>query len=187
MRRVGAVILAAGASTRLGEPKQMVMLGQESLLERSIRVAEEAGCSPIVVVLGAFAEEIRKRCKLDRRKVILNEAWNEGMGTSISAAIRSLHDVDGAVVMTCDMPAVTPEHLQALMAREEIAASFYANRRGVPAYFPQSTFPALAQLQGDAGAKELLQFARTVELKGGELDIDTLQDVNRVREIFGGK
>src|SRR5712692_459157 len=100
MKSVAALVMAAGASSRLGSPKQLVRLGAETLLERAVRVAREAGCSPVVVVLGALA------------------------------------DVDGCVVMTCDMPAVTVSHLQVLMSTGEMVASSYAGRRGVPAYFP---------------------------------------------------
>lgn len=184
MRRTGAVILAAGSSTRLREPKQLVAIGRENLLERSVRIAAQAGCLP-VVVLGFSAELIRKRCNLIGSAVAINEDWEEGMGTSIGVGIRSLLDVDGALVMTCDMPAVTASHLQELMMTGETTASLYAGRRGVPAYFPKSMFPLLVELQGDIGAKDLLQSARMVDLPGGELDVDTVQDVNQARELFG--
>jgi molybdenum cofactor cytidylyltransferase len=184
MSRTGAVILAAGASTRLQEPKQLVMIGRENLLERSARVAAEAGCLPVVVVLGFSAELVRKSCDLGGSEVVINEDWAEGMGTSIGIGIRSLIDVEGAVVMTCDMPAVTASHLRELVTTGETAASFYGGRHGVPAYFPKSAFPLLAELRGDAGAKDLLQSARTVDLPGGESDVDTLQDVHQARERF---
>ena len=183
--RVGAVVLAAGASTRLGEPKQLLMLGGETLLKRAVRVAREAGCSPVVVVLGASAASIQAVCDLGDAVIVMNEDWAEGMGSSVRVGVGVLRDLDGCVVTTCDMPAVTAAHLQSLMAKGEVTASFYAGRRGVPAYFPVSAFQSLMELHGDAGAKALLQLAPFVELAGGELDIDTAEDLERARKMFG--
>lgn len=180
-----AVVLAAGASTRLGEPKQLITIGSETLLERAIRSAREAGCAPIVVVLGANSELIRGGCDLSDVTVILNEAWEEGMASSIRAGVVAVHDTDGVVLMTCDQPAVTADHLRALTVSGEVTASAYAARRGVPAYFPASSFPTLIQLTGDAGARELLRHAATVGLAGGELDVDTDRELALARELFG--
>lgn len=180
-----AIVLAAGASTRMGEPKQLVRLGEETLLERAVRVAREAGCSPVVVVLGAAADRVKSRCALEDAVVLVNEKWSEGMGASIRCGVAAVGDVGGCVVMTCDQPAVTVGHLQKLMEGVEIAASGYAGRRGVPAYFPASVFAALRDLRGDAGARELLTTARVAELLHGELDVDTEEDLARARELFG--
>jgi CTP:molybdopterin cytidylyltransferase MocA len=83
------------------------------------------------------------------------------------------------------MPAVSAEHLQKLMGAGDLAASAYAGRRGVPAYFPSATVGELLQLSGDEGARELLKQARPVELAYGELDVDTAEDLERMHEIFG--
>jgi len=107
------------------------------------------------------------------------------MASSIRIGVESLpHECTGAVVVTCDMPAVTASHLRGLAACDEVTASGYAGRKGVPAYFPASSFPALLQLKGDAGARNLLAGARAIQLHGGDLDIDTLEDLQRAREIF---
>lgn len=82
--------------------------------------------------------------------------------------------------MTCDQPTVTPEHLRALAASSETAASFYAGQRGVPAFFPAADFPQLLQLTGDSGARALLQHATSIDLPGGELDIDTQADLDAI-------
>jgi molybdenum cofactor cytidylyltransferase len=179
-----AVILAAGASTRLGEPKQLVNLAGETLLERAVRTARDAGCSP-VVVLGSEAERIREGCSLVGATVLVNEAWPEGMASSIRVGVGAVSGADGVVLMTCDQPAVTAEHLLALIANGEVTASAYAGRRGVPAYFPAATFPALLELRGDAGARELLRNAAAVELPGGELDIDTATERVEAERLFG--
>jgi molybdenum cofactor cytidylyltransferase len=186
-----AVIVAAGASARMGEPKQLVSLAGETLLERAVRVAREAGCSPVVMVLGAEAERVSSSCNLGDAVVAVNQRWREGMASSIRAGIEALRagiagigEVHGVVVMTCDQPAVTAEHLRALAATGEVTASEYAGRRGVPAYFPASSFVALQALTGDAGARELLRGARAVELNGGELDVDTPEALDEARQRF---
>jgi molybdenum cofactor cytidylyltransferase len=182
---VAAVVLAAGASTRLGEAKQLVRFGSENLLERALRVARDADCSPVVVVLGASAAEVQARSELGDAVVVVNDNWAEGMGGSIRFGVGFLRDVDGCVVMTCDMPAVTAGHLRSLVDSGGVTASSYAGRRGVPAYFPVSTFASLMHLHGDVGARDLLRSARCVELAGGELDVDTGEDVERARVFLG--
>jgi len=187
---IAAVVLAAGASKRLGEPKQLAMLGGETLLERAVRTAREAGCSPIVVVLGARFPEILGRTlnRLGDAIPVVNDRWQEGMATSIERGVRTLQlvakDAVGVVVMACDQPAVTSGHLRALMATGELTASAYAERRGVPAYFPAAAFAALTELQGDLGARELLRGASAVELPGGELDVDTAAELDQARRLF---
>ena len=181
---VAAVVLAAGGSSRLGEPKQLVQLGEENLLERAVRVAREAGCWPVVVVLGASAESIRSQCLLGDARVLVNEKWEEGMASSIRLGVGDLSGVDGCVVMTCDQPAVTAGHLSRLIGNE-VRASRYAGRNGIPAFFPAAVFGDLMELRGDKGARELLAGVRFVELEGGELDVDTVGDLAKVRELFG--
>lgn len=180
-----AVILAAGASTRLGQPKQLAQIGGEMLLDRAVRVADEAGCWPIVVVLGAHARQVLSRCPLRSVAVLVNPWWQEGMASSVRLGVAAITSWDGVVLMTCDQPVVTPEHLQALATSGEATASAYKGRHGVPAYFPTASFPALQQLIGDSGARDLLKEARTIGLSGGELDIDTPADLAEARALFG--
>jgi CTP:molybdopterin cytidylyltransferase MocA len=182
---IAAVVLAAGASTRLGEPKQLVMLGRETLLERAVRTARTAGCHPVLVVLGAAAQQIRERCELGDAVLLVNEAWEEGMASSIKVGVDGVGGADGVVLMTCDQPAVTAEHLRALAGSGEVTASAYDGRRGVPAYFPAASFPDLLELRGDVGARELLRSAAAMELHNGELDVDTELELSLARELFG--
>jgi len=182
---VAAVILAAGASRRLGELKQLVRLNGETLLERAVRVCREAGCSPVVVVLGASAAEVRKLCALGDAAVVTNDEWAEGMGSSVRRGVQVLSpDLNGCVIATCDQPAVTADHLRALMASGELTASAYAGSSGVPAYFPRVMFAELMSLRGDAGARRLLKDAKSLELTTGELDVDTQVDLERARRLF---
>jgi molybdenum cofactor cytidylyltransferase len=189
MRSIAAVVLAAGASSRLGELKQLVLLGEETLLERAVRVAREAGCGPVLVVLGAEYARVLANSLLGDAITVVNDAWEEGMASSIRLGVRTLgsvaRDAEGVVLMTCDQPAVTAEHLERLMMRREVKASRYAGRNGVPAFFPKQYFDKLMALKGDAGARELLAEAHYEELVGGELDVDTLEDLARARELFG--
>ena len=184
-----AVVLAAGASVRLGEPKQLVRLAGETLLERAMRTAHEAGCSPVVVVLGADAIQIQAQCDLSDAVVAINDEWSAGMASSIRVGVQTLgsvgNEADGVVLMTCDQPAVTAAHLRALMKTGEATASHYAERNGVPAYLPAAAFAQLMELRGDAGARDLLHQAAAVELAGGELDMDTAEDIARAQELFG--
>ncbi len=190
--RVAAVILAAGASTRLGEAKQLAQLAGERLLERAVRVAGEAGLGPVIVVLGARAEEVRAACALGDATIVMNESWGEGMASSVRAGVEAAGiDVDGVVLMTCDQPAVTAEHLRRLCAAGEDAAaddavaSSYGGRLGVPAFFPACRRGELLALRGDAGARSLLIGVRAVALEGGELDVDTLESLAEARRRFG--
>ncbi len=182
---VAAIILAAGASTRLGRPKQTVVLAGETLLERSVRIATEAGLSPVIAVVGDTA-------RIDTLKflgadVLLNRHAHHGMSTSIVCGVQwaAAIGIPAVVIMTCDQIAVTPEHLRALTAQpSKRAGSAYAGKIGVPAYFPASDFPALLALQGDAGARDLLRNARSVPTEALAFDIDTEADLLRAQTLL---
>jgi CTP:molybdopterin cytidylyltransferase MocA len=165
------------------------MLGGETLLERAVRTAHEAGCTPVVVVLGASHVEILAHSRLVDVVPVINEEWKEGIASSIRLGVRTLgfiaKDAEGVVLLTCDQPAMTARHLNLLMLRQELKASRYAGRNGVPAYFPKKYFNELMELTGDAGAKALLAQAYSEDLAHGELDIDTAEDFVRARELFG--
>jgi molybdenum cofactor cytidylyltransferase len=183
-----AVILAAGASRRLGRPKQTVLFAGETLLERAVRLAHEACLSPVIVVLrpdAEFAQKLRScRCL-----VVFNEQAEEGMGASIrcGVAVAIPLDVSGAVLMTCDQVAVTSEHLRALHAEPAATAgSGYAGKVGIPAYFPAASFMELMKLMGDTGARDLLRGARAVPTEALAFDVDTEEDVERARRLFEG-
>ena len=189
-RRVAAVVLAAGASTRLGQPKQMLQLHGELLVKRAVRLAREVGADPVFVVLGSGYEPIFEAVSAMSvpPRVLLNRRWQEGMSTSIALGA-SAAERDGAedlLVLTCDQIAVTAAHLRLLMEashREHVVASLYAGRRGVPALFPDFSFHSLQELTGDYGARELLQKedVLSVPLRDGELDVDTPEDLLRMQ------
>jgi molybdenum cofactor cytidylyltransferase len=185
-----ALILAAGASTRLGTAKQLAYVGSERLVERAVRVAREAGCSPVLVVLGALAEEIQCACRLEDAQVAVHAGWKEGMAASLRVGVERLADAAAIMVMTCDQPAVTASHLRQLMRESEIfggpVGSSYGAGRGVPACFPAACFGDLLRLRGESGARSLLAAAPAVELPGGELDVDTVESLGEAQRLYGG-
>ena len=186
MDGVAGVILAAGASRRLGEPKQLVRLGAETLLERAVRVAVDAGCGPVIVVLGAASAAILANSMLAPAQIVLNPSWEEGMASSVRAGLGALPPgTRAALLLTCDQPAVTAEHLRCLAteAPQEPVASAYAGRHGVPAYFPSSAFKELLQLTGDQGARRLLAAGRALDLPLGEVDVDTPESLRDARAM----
>ncbi len=180
---IGAVILAAGFSRRLGRPKQDVVFGGETLLARAVRVAKNAALSPVVVVVreARYIEELQPLAA----NVLLNEAAQGGMATSVVQGVSwaQQHGVEGLVLMTCDQPALRPQHLQALCADpQQVTASRYSGRVGVPAYFPATAFEQLLQLRGDAGARGLLQNVPAVVDEALALDIDTDEDLRAAKQ-----
>ena len=184
--RIAAVILAAGASSRLGEAKQLVRLHGETLLDRAIACAHAAGCAPVVVVLGARAAEIAAGCRLTDAQTIVNPNWEEGMASSIRTGIETLPaGTEGTLLLTCDQPAVTSAHLGRLLGGgADPVASRYAGRNGIPAYFPASWFARLLQLEGDRGARDLLRTAKAIVLEAGEIDVDTPAALESARRLF---
>lgn len=188
---VAAIILAAGSSSRLGQPKQLVKVGSETLLERTIRLANEAGASPVIVVLGANRDRILAEISITGAVPIFNEQWEQGMATSIHAGLAFFDstelEVTGALMMACDQPRTSANQLRELLAAfskndsEKIVVSAYAEILGIPAVFPVNIFPELRKLQGDRGARGLFAHPRyplvIQSFDGGEIDIDRPEDL----------
>ncbi len=191
---IAAIVLAAGASRRLGQPKQLLTLDGETLLARAIRLAGEAGAAPVLTVLGANFDLIRASVNLDTSIPVVNESWKQGISTSIHAGLDALDAVapntQGALLLTCDQPRLTADHLRALIegfsaqAEPSIVASAYAGVLGIPAAFPREAFPALRALRGDKGARALLLSPPSsliaVPFPGGEIDIDEPTDLAKL-------
>lgn len=188
---VAAIIVAAGASSRLGQPKQLVLLDGEPLLLRAIQGARGAGAVPVIVVLGAHRERIENAVAFGDATVIENAEWEEGLASSIRAGVKAAESratgAAGVLLMTCDQPRVTAKHLREMIETFEahagtvMIASVYAGVRGTPAILPRAMFADLLGLRGDTGARGLL--ARTsltvaeIQLEGGEVDIDRPEDL----------
>jgi CTP:molybdopterin cytidylyltransferase MocA len=192
---IAAIVLAAGASHRLGQPKQLLLLDGEMLLERALRLAKEAGTAPVLAVVGAHRETICASIQFRDATLVMNNDWADGISTSIHAGLRALEDnavqVSGALVMGCDQPRLTSEYLRSLIAafaaRDEAAiiASSYAGIQGIPAIFPPTVFNNLLALRGDRGARALLIDPPcpvvTLPFDGGDVDIDLPADLDQLK------
>jgi molybdenum cofactor cytidylyltransferase len=187
--RFGAIILAAGASIRMGEPKQILSLAGHPLVVRAVEAALESSAWPVVVVLGAHAEKIRPL--LARHPVLIaeNPAWIEGMASSLRTGISTLQQfsrsLDAAVVALCDQPAFSSGIIAQLVSTQRntgrsIVAARYGGRNGAPALFLREHFTALARLTGEEGARALLNAEpdriATVDLPEMATDLDTPED-----------
>lgn len=190
-----AVIPAAGASTRLGQPKQLLRIdGHESLLRRTARLAVEAGCAPVLAVLGYEAEKMAPELTRLPVEIVVNANWREGMGASLRAGMEAVLRIDplpdSVLVLVCDQPRLTADHLRTLLARHHaafgtvhsaITASVYAGRAGVPAIFSSDWFSELARSSADRGARDLIQAqaagVQRIPWPEGELDLDRPEDL----------
>lgn len=192
--RFGAVILAAGASMRMGTPKQLLEFEGRPLLVRAVEAALASPAWPVVVVLGANAEQIRPR--LARLPVLIaeNPAWAEGMAASIRAGVTMLQQfsrsLDAALIALCDQPAFSADTIAQLLDAQRatgrsIVAARYAGRQGAPALFLREHFPTLVSLTGEEGARALLNEnpdrVAAVDLPALALDLDTPADLARLQ------
>jgi molybdenum cofactor cytidylyltransferase len=192
-KNVGIIILAAGSSSRLGEPKQLLNYNGENLLCHAIKVAVETNAGVIVVVLGANADAIQKKVQLAPAHVVINSNYEQGMSSSIRCGINSLlskaPEISSVLIMLCDQPYVTTLLLNDLIkayfeTAKPIVACAYANTFGPPALFYKDLFPELLQLEGDTGARKvILNYANdvaTIPFEAGEIDIDTQTDYKKL-------
>lgn len=178
---IAAVILAAGAGTRMGGPKALLKLAGETLLQRAVRVARQAGLDPVIAVVGDFP------LGAVAAQVVRNPRASEGVASSIRAGLSALPpQVTQVLFLTVDQVAVEADLLQRLVALaspHRPVACAYGGTIGIPALVPARLFPQLRELRGDQGAKAILLRNGTVALPlpGGELDIDTPGDYESIR------
>lgn len=194
---ITAVILAAGAATRFGGPKQIAEIDGEPLVHRSIRTARVAGARRIVCVVGAHIERVRPALSDLEVHVVDNPKWRLGLSTSIVCGVRAaihLGETESLAVLLADQPFIPASHLRALHTQREdngapVAATAYEHGVGVPAVFGASLFPALQTLTGDRGAAKLIRnCARSVSVavpSAAVLDIDSPADLRAARRAAG--
>ena len=192
----GIIILAAGASSRLGTAKQQLKYNNETLLQHSLKAALQSGAGQVVLVLGAKTDIMEAGIAHHKLTVVENPHWQQGMASSIRAGLNSLLAAEpgatAALIMVCDQPFVNASLVDNLLSLHAegnytIVASRYENTTGVPALFDKSLFPELLALEGDAGAKKLLvkhaASVVTVNFPMGSIDIDTITDYERLQKM----
>ena len=159
---VAAVVLAAGGSTRFGEPKQLAAFQGETFVRRIVRAAIDAGCAPVVVVTGEDSAQVTLELTGIPIPVAVNPQWSSGLGSSIGVGVRHAMDLaadlDAAVLLTCDQPFVNgPALIELRLTSGKLSiASAYAGTLGIPALFDRSLFPDLLRLKGDHEAKGII-------------------------------
>jgi molybdenum cofactor cytidylyltransferase len=191
--KTGVIILAAGESSRLGSPKQLLAYAGATLLQNSIEVAHAADAASLVVVLGANADLIKSEISNTTANVVVNPQWNEGMASTIRFGLQTLvklnPEVESVILMVADQPFVTADLLNELMElnkkeQRSIVASKYGTTFGTPVLFTERYFPELMKLKGDVGAKSLVRNymneAAFVSFPEGEIDIDTVEDYQKL-------
>jgi molybdenum cofactor cytidylyltransferase len=186
--RLGALILAAGGSSRMGKAKQLLEIGGKPLVARAVDAALDSGAGPVVVVLGADSERILARISGRGIIAVNNPEWATGLASSIRAGLAALLAAEPALeavlIAPCDQPALSAEVIQRLAAAHRssgrISAARYGGRNGAPAVFGREHFGALSALSGDEGARRLLNSdpgkVSAVELPELGADIDTPGD-----------
>ncbi len=191
--RVGAVVLAAGGSTRFGKPKQFALFEGETFVRRIVRAAIEAGCAPVVVVTGEDSAQITSELTRFTVTIAMNPGWSSGVGSSIRVGVQRAMDLaadlEASLLLSCDQPFVTAAVLAQLIqlrltSVKPIVASAYATTLGIPALFDRSCFPDLLRLKEDSGAKKII-LARphdvvSFDFPAGEIDIDTVADYKKL-------
>jgi molybdenum cofactor cytidylyltransferase len=190
--RTDVILLAAGASARLGRPKQLLPFRGTTLLRYVAEQAIASNANHVRVVIGAHHEVIRDQVSDLIVTVVDHQHWTGGLSTSIQAGLATVpSDVDSVILMLGDQPRVTSDHLNALIeaqhaTKKGLVASRYLRMPGAPALITRKYFGDIANLRGDAGAKTVLLLrgddTAYVDLPGGEFDIDTEEDWKRLNE-----
>jgi 4-nitrophenyl phosphatase len=199
LTRIAGIVLAAGSSTRFGQPKQLVEWQGVPFIVRTVATAARAGLAPIVVVLGSHAEAVRGALERAGLGSVLcwamNWRWGEGIASSVQVGLMALPpDCDGAIFMHCDQPLLPPDLLRGLVRRFEesgkpIVHPGHDGRRLPPALFGRALFAELAALRGDVGGRAV------IERHAGEVavlpiadplalsDVDTVEDLERLQRL----
>ena len=181
------VVLAAGASRRFGSPKQLAQVDGHPLLQGTVARAVAVGGHAVTVILGANAAALTGLLRSSPATILINRQWEEGLGSSLRAAVNSLPgSCDGVLIALADQVAVTRQDLQGLVGiwrrqTNAIVAANYGGVVGVPAIFPRWSFPQLAALRGDEGARLVLRHladrVTRVPMPNAAVDIDTPDDL----------
>lgn len=189
--RVGVIVVAAGASSRLGQPKQLLLFEGQSLLRRVCRAALASGLSPVVVVLGANEPLLRSEIEDLPLRIVGNPNWQAGLSQSVRAGVDALEsDPIGAVVLApCDQPLLDSDVFNRILETHTrthcpIVVSGYEDLWGTPMLFERALWPELRALAGDRGAQGVARLhaehVECVPFPGGAFDVDTRADYQRL-------
>jgi CTP:molybdopterin cytidylyltransferase MocA len=166
---VAGLVLAAGGGRRYGGPKALVRRDGELLVERAVATAREAGCAPIIVVVGASAAEVREQANLGDATIVDNPGWKTGMASSLKTGLAALveTDAEATIVLLVDTPGVTPEAVRRVSAKagsDALVTATYGNRRGHPVLLGRDHWSGVTTLAtADVGARAYLT-ARAAEV-----------------------
>ena len=189
---VVSIILAAGASRRMGQPKQLLPYRGQTLLSYVIQCSLTASCSAVIVVLGANADEIEPSIERFPVKIIRNSDWSQGIGSSIRYGVEytreqsfDFSNINGMIFLVCDQPLISTRVIEQLIGcydkqNQSIIACCYNQTIGTPALFDRSFYSELVKLKGDQGAKKIILKYRdqvtTIRFPDGEIDLDTFAE-----------
>ena len=189
MSKSAILILAAGTSSRMGKPKQLLPYKHTTLLGWAIEQAQASCIDEVVCVLGANAKEIELSSQKYDVISIHNPSYEQGLSSSIISGLKEIVDRNVVLIMLADQPNISRHYLNKLLEKHtsepnKIIASNYGNSVGVPAVFPKKYYTELLKLKGDKGAKEILNELRSdvVTINSSEKlqDIDTSHDYDRL-------
>ena len=163
MERIAGIILAAGASSRMGDDKALLEWAGKTFLEHLLTALKNSQVGLVRVVLGANAEEVEKRIRFGAEEVVVNRHWQQGMLSSLTAGLDSLPpDTEAAIVCLVDHPCISSRLIQALTekfrtSRKPIVIPTYQGRRGHPVLFAASLFDELRAAPMDVGARHVVR------------------------------
>jgi molybdenum cofactor cytidylyltransferase len=193
------VVLAAGMSRRMGTPKQLLRIGGETILERTLKNVRASAVNEIVLVLGYAAESMQKEISTERVKVVHNQDYQQGMGTSLRAGLAAVDaQASAALIVLADQPFVRPDTLNQVIAchqesRPQIIIPMYRGFRGNPVLLDRSVFPELKALSGDVGCRAIFGSHTEnicklpVDDAGILLDIDSQEEYQKLEKGYAAK
>jgi molybdenum cofactor cytidylyltransferase len=189
MSNIGIVILAAGESRRMGSPKQLLKVGNQTLIRRTIDIALATDLRPVVLVIGANKAAIAPEIVDLPITIIDNPMWEQGMSSSVKMGMAALwmtqKEVEAVLILVCDQPYISVSLLENIVenyqtTQKPIVACRYSNEIGVPALFDRSMFEELLTLTGDKGAKPViiknLDKTNFIDFDKGMTDLDTPEE-----------
>lgn len=189
MSKIVGVLLAAGSSSRMGQPKQLLSFKGQPMINHMVTKLEVLELEEIFVVLGAFQDQIQSVISSANVSIISNSRWAEGMGTSVRIGMKEAlarhSDLDGILYILVDQPYLTSVFLKKLIEafkvfKSDLIASKYNDLESVPALFGKAYFEELISLEGDKGARKIIRShaakVYAISFEGGQYDLDTPQD-----------